>query len=592
MKKILTTWYGISDLRASIGIGHSNGPILSALLAENYDLVSILGYTDPIKTNQASKAQEVLLSLEQGTLKTQDYDNIRSSIELLCNTEQAHDHFLGWLNDKLALAGKRIDIRFRAVRLKHLNDTEGIYDAAITQLNDIKTLAGEKLVTLFLSPGTPVMAFVWAFVALRYPNLKKRLIASPVSSKVPESVILPLEWLEWHGRQVRSIENNSGEFDVILHLFGEQRMPSLLGIKQFSCQRHVFVRSVLYPSTVMKQFLSTSEYGEVIVDPYDPEKVRSAILDYIETDSSDLRIGFNLTGGTKLMYAGALAACRKINATPLYFNSFSNKMIYLNDFNTEEIKPIRSVDTFIQLNGESLYISKPGYSSNLLEQFTDDRKNLTQNLWEVRHKISKLYSVLSKYLDSFVPFNASKGGISVSLTQDKTAEIRIGQNHYLFQNWPDFARYLAGGWFEEYTCAKLSPLLESGLIFDLRIGLEISCSEISQNTNSMCQSKYHSVDQQTTYQELDISFTDGRRLYIVECKAGRVTSEHIMKLQNIVRFFGGIEGRAILAACFDVNNSVVKNRVLNSRNMNLVYGISYISRIEEIIKGGDTKNAK
>jgi hypothetical protein len=31
----------------------------------------------------------------------------------------------------------------------------------------------EKLVTLYLSPGTPVMAFVWALAALSYPELKK-----------------------------------------------------------------------------------------------------------------------------------------------------------------------------------------------------------------------------------------------------------------------------------------------------------------------------------------------------------------------------------------------------------------------------------
>lgn len=592
MKKILTTWYGISDLKASIGIGHSNGPILGALLAENYDIVSILGYTDSIKTNQASEVQEVLLSLEQGTLKTQDYDNIRTSLDLFCNTGQAHDHFLGWLNDKLALAGKRIDIRFRAVRLKHLNDTEGIYDAAITQMNDINTLDGDKLVTLFLSPGTPVMAFVWAFVALRYPNLKKRLIASPVSSKAPESVILPLEWLEWHGRQVKSIENNSGEFDVILHLFGEQRMPSLLGILQFSCQRHVFVRSVLYPSTVMKQFLSTAEYGEVIVDPYDPEKVRSAILDYIEPDASDLRIGFNLTGGTKLMYAGALAACRKINATPLYFNSFSNKMIYLNDFNTDEIKPIRSVDTFIQLNGENLYVSKPGYSSNLLDQFTDDRKNLTQNLWEVRHKISKLYSVLSRYIDSFVPFNASKGGVSVSLTQDKTAEIRIGQNNYLFQNWPDFARYLAGGWFEEYTCMQLIPLMKSGLIHDLRINLEISCKDECIRPSSCEISNRNDKTHLTTYQEIDLAFTDGRKLFIIECKAGGVSSDDVMKLQNIARFYGGVEGTAILACCFDVSKIAVKNKISNAKNIEFVYGSGYIGKIRKLFELGESKSER
>ncbi len=51
MKKILLTWYGITDLRASLCIEYSDGPILSALKAENYTDVLILGYTNKDKEN-------------------------------------------------------------------------------------------------------------------------------------------------------------------------------------------------------------------------------------------------------------------------------------------------------------------------------------------------------------------------------------------------------------------------------------------------------------------------------------------------------------------------------------------------------------
>lgn len=39
------------------------------------------------------------------------------------------------------------------------------------------------------------------------------------------------------------------------------------------------------------------------------------------------------------------------------------------------------------------------------------------------------------------------------------------------------------------------------------------------------------------YNELDVVFTDGYSLYIVECKAGDVTQEQVMKLQNLVEDF-------------------------------------------------------
>ena len=77
------------------------------------------------------------------------------------------------------------------------------------------------------------MAFVWAFAALRYPNLNKKLLASPIMNKKPEIVSLPKEWLEWHSNSVTEEGKNIEEYDTIFHLFGEQRMPSLLGILQF-----------------------------------------------------------------------------------------------------------------------------------------------------------------------------------------------------------------------------------------------------------------------------------------------------------------------------------------------------------------------
>jgi len=36
MKQVIMTWYGITDLKASLRLEYNSGPILSALLAEEY----------------------------------------------------------------------------------------------------------------------------------------------------------------------------------------------------------------------------------------------------------------------------------------------------------------------------------------------------------------------------------------------------------------------------------------------------------------------------------------------------------------------------------------------------------------------------
>lgn len=582
MKKYLMTWYGLTDFRASLGLEQTTGPVLGALLAEDYTDVVILGFTHPDKTeNRADEFQQKIAQI-----KGFDPATTRRVLDLFSNTAEAHHHFNQWLEKQLRDAGKKVDVRFLPVGLTHLNDTEGIYEAATQSLNAVATSEGEKLVALYLSPGTPVMAFVWAFAALRHPTLKKRLIASSQPERPPERIVLPNEWLEWHGRQVRTTDAEFDQYDAIFHLFGEQRIPNLLGVIQFSSRKHIFVNSAQFPADVMKQFLGETEYGEIAVDPYDPENVRSTILDLIAKMPADAKVGFNLTGGTKLMYAGALAACRKVNATPFYFNSRNNQVVYLNDFKTVETKLILSVETFIQLNGNNLLISKAGHWADIPGIESSDRKSLTNELWQARSKISRLYRDLSRYNDSFQPFELHNRDIYAKLSKDKGAKISIGPKHFEFKEWPDFAKYLCGGWFEEYTFMKLQPFVEAGLIKDMRIGLEVSFKEDDADKSSSSFSAQLSNLFGDTYQELDITFTDGRRLYVIECKAGNVKSEHVMKIQNIVRYFGGIEGRAVLASCFYPRNKVVRKKIDDSKNLQSVSGNSLFRQLEEMIQPG------
>ena len=575
------TWYGTTDFRASLGLEQATGPVLGSLLAEDYTDVEILGFTHPDKIESKADGFKHKIADTEGS----DPDAVRQLIDLFSNSGDAHHHFIEWLKRQLRDAGKIVDVRFHPVRLAHLNDTEGIYEAATQSLNAVAASEGEKLVTLHLSPGTPVMAFVWAFVALRHPTLKKRLIASSQPERPPERIVLPNEWLEWHGRQIRTTNSKSEHYDAIFHLFGEQRMPSLLGVIQFSSRKHIFVNSAQFPADVMKQFLGEAEYGEIAVDPYDPENVRSTILDQIAKVPTNAKVGFNLTGGTKLMYAGALAACRKVNATPFYFNSRNNQVIFLNDFKTNETKQIPSVETFIQLNGSDLFISKSGRWADIPGIVSPDRKRLTNEIWQARKKIARLYRDLSRYNDSFQPFDLYNGDIYVKLSKEKSAKISIGPNHFEFKEWPDFAKYLSGGWFEEYTFMKLQPLVEAGLIMDMRIGLTVSFKEDGADKSSSSLGELSNLFGDT-FQELDITFTDGRRLYVIECKAGNVSSEHIMKLQNIVRYFGGVEGRAVLAACFSPNNKVIRKKVDDSKNLRLTSGNKLFRQVEEMIQSG------
>jgi len=582
MEKVLMTWYGITDLRASLGLEYSSGPILSALLAEEYKEVLILGYTNKDKAKIDESNFEKDLAIVKDAFEANNQSEVWSFINQYANTEIVHRHFIRWLNMKLKEASGKTEVIFHSVQLAKLNDTEGIYDIAIQALDVVASFKSKREVVFYLSPGTPVMAFTWAFVALRHPELKKRLLASPVASKAPEVVSLPNEWLEWHGRHLDDDKKNISQYDVIFHLFGEQRIPSLLGVRQFESKKHVFINSKQYPAKVMKQFLRDAEFDEFTIDPYDPSKIKETILEYLEKSPTCKKVGFNLTGGTKLMYAGALAASKKINATPFYFDGRNDKVIFLEDFKSEKTKKINSVETFLKLHGNDLQVSKQGFWQDIPDIDNPKRRKLTLLLWKYTSKISKLYrGIATKFAEFDKPFDLQYKDVHVIYRDDKSVEITLGEEKFYFNKWPMFGIYISGGWFEEYMYMLLEPYVKSGKIHDLRIGLEISFKETIDKKQSFGFGDLRSIVGET-YQELDLVFTDGKKLYIVECKAGAVKSDHVMKLQNIVRYFGGSGGHGILAACFPPPGKITKKKIEDSSNIYLASGRYLKENIENL----------
>lgn len=123
--------------------------------------------------------------------------------------------------------------------------------------------------------------------------------------------------------------------------------------------------------------------------------------------------------------------------------------------------------------------------------------------------------------------------------------------------------YIIGGWFEEYLYLELMPLVQNGYIYDLQINTKL-------NTKG------------ADYQEFDIVFTDGYRLFVVECKSGGVKSEAVEKLANIKQRYGGLNSICIIATPFSQNKIVDKK--IQENDLHLVRG-NYYQYIKKIITG-------
>lgn len=570
MKNFLVTWYGITDFKSSLGFEKS-GPVLGALADGDYTDVIVLGYT---KHDDSVSDEEFALKLNEVKTSEASEEKFKFTYEY-ANCSAAHKYFIRFIEGKIAETGKSVSVGFIPVSLSELNDSEGIYSAAVYALQYISNLQTECRVSIFLSPGTPLMAFSWVLAAFKFPGLSKRLIASSDPRKPPVPVMPPKEWLAWNSKQNPNPKdaNKTDDYDVIYTLFGEQRIPALLGLNHFNCKKHVFISSGSYDAECMKQFLPEEcEYAQIKAEPYNPCDVFEKIINDTVDLPWDARIGFNLTGGTKLMYAGAMNACRKLGGVPFYVGGKELKITYLNDFQFEELKPIEKVESFILLNSNGLRICDYGRSG----ADDEDSIEMTDEMWRARKKINYLYKDIQE-------MNKRECYYSLSIEDPLHPEILpLAQGpycvstqsiDYTFEDESQFSTYIKGGWFEEYVYNHLYPIYEKGKLLDIRHRIKVDFNKATSEFDSD-----HYI-----YQEMDVVFTNGKQLFIVECKSGRPEVEHIEKLSTIARYYGGIEGKGILAYSKPLDSDILYKKIKETPNVEIVSGDDLIEQIKKII---------
>lgn len=77
--------------------------------------------------------------------------------------------------------------------------------------------------------------------------------------------------------------------------------------------------------------------------------------------------------------------------------------------------------------------------------------------------------------NGFVPFKVAPSPTFDALIDESgRAHLRMRDNCYDFGNFPGFAKFVTGGWFETCVYRELKPYLNNGEILDLRIGFEVA----------------------------------------------------------------------------------------------------------------------
>lgn len=536
MRHYLLTWYGMTDLRAALELEATDGPVLSALKTGEYSDAVVLAYTDAAKAPSSADAPQTLDSIS--------------------NTPAAHDLFAAWLETSLAVSGVDVRVQVLPQVLTHLNDAVGIHTAATAAVRLALSDGDEKQVTTYVSPGTPVMAYTWALIARSNPQLNIRVISSSAVGRPPEVIHLPRSLLD---AGIAAPERSAGAgtpYDLVVHLLGEQVMPIFFALRQFPGGRHVVLTTREYIGEV-ERLSKVSELDAdptVIQDPFKPAETRKAIVALVSALPTGSRVAVNITGGTKLMFAGALSACWELGLDPFYFEIKHHNVVFLRDGSQVPFVGISDVEDFLRA-GDYRTVTAGRWPAQP-DAFKNRRLPATEQLWRARGTLRSLYRDKAfldfarkydrhnpHYERDSLPFSFSWSGGEASLHEDGASSLVLGGEHIAVPK-RGFFPFLAGGWLEEYAYSLLRPLENEGIVRDLRVGLEVAHRRDSDGKEGRLA------------QEFDCTFTDGKRLWIVECKAGPAKQEAIQKLENNLRQYGGIAARGILISSFPLEDSL------------------------------------
>jgi hypothetical protein len=554
MKHYLLTWYGMTDLRASLELEDTDGPVLSALRTGEYSDAVILAYTDPAKDPHALAGRfqdewRQWVSVPPPARPALSREHVHRVVDALSNTASGHEVFSVWLRGSLDALGVKVSIQFIPSELKKLNDARGVHAAATEAVRAALRDPDEKRVTTYVSPGTPVMAYTWALIARSNPQLMIGVISSSDPRKPPEQIELPKELLSAaiHAPNVRGA--NAGDYDLVIHLLGEQTIPVFFGMRQFSAKEHLLLTTKVYEAQAhrLAKATATRLAPVVVADPFRPADTRKAITRQVAELAPGAKVAVNMTGGTKLMFAGALSACWELGLDPFYVEIRNHNIIFLRDGTQVPFVGISDVEDFLRAG--DFNIVSPGRWPHDPTAAENQRLSETQKIWAKRDALRDLYRS-KPFQDLLYRWDKSKSTdrhnwtFSFSWAQGKASIDREGPPQLVLHGETiavprrGFFPFLAGAWLEEYVFSLLRPLESEGVVRDIRVGLEIGYRKSERARQAA--------------QEFDVSFTDGKRLWVVECKAGNVKQDAIQKLANNIKVYGGNAARGLLISSFSL----------------------------------------
>jgi len=277
------------------------------------------------------------------------------------------------------------------------------------------------------------------------------------------------------------------------------------------------------------------------ISPFDFADIRNKVLN-LATEFETRSIALNATGGTKIMSLGATEVFRSFDLPVFYIDTDNSQFI--------QLSPALSSQPLIGKIQLKTYLAAYGYqlvergSCQILPTYQTLCDHLIQNSQHYIRAIPVLHGCAAAAEKKDPPqtrLEIRHQG-STPLTElfdqfSKAGLIHLCDQNLYFTSEPA-RRFAAGFWLESYVTRILNQLKGIGLVQDHACNLVIKTAEGVQN-------------------EIDLAFTARNRLYLIECKAGKLSEkegkEHradavAYKLDSLRDLIGGTYAKAMLVS--------------------------------------------
>lgn len=300
---------------------------------------------------------------------------------------------------------------------------------------------------------------------------------------------------------------------TIVNIVSDQLAPNYLFIKELYKEGDelLFIATKRMEGNLTKLLKNLSEIKQtssVIFENDGDEEKWDVMVEKIDTHlNENNNYIVNLSGGTKYMSHVIMNIFEQYNSS-FYYIPFPKNIII--EPKSNKIIPINyrmKVEEYLGLYGREIKCNSISQSI----EYTEDFYNMfTNNLFSEND-----YSILEKlrkYRDNDITISNIENKIDI----EKKPAIPGLKDFLTYINFPlknpnklnhYECRYITGGWFEEYAYHLIKRTIKPN---DMQLGVETRRNEI------------------TNLNDLDVTFTLGNKLYIIECKTG-VGKESLLK---------------------------------------------------------------